>query len=86
MDNGNHGVLHGSSLSEGIAPRHNPGSFFWCLWCDGGSHVVVVHSCKLQGHIKHKWEGYLGNVGQRCKAKNGENPGLPPLRDKFVRA
>ena len=25
--------------------------------------VVVVHSCKLQGHIKHEWEGYLGDVG-----------------------
>ena len=25
--------------------------------------VVVVHSCKLQGHIKHEWESYLGNVG-----------------------
>ena len=23
----------------------------------------VVHSCKLQGHIKYKWEGYLGDVG-----------------------
>ena len=48
--------------------------------------VVVVHSCKLQGHIKHEWEGYLGNVGQRCKAKNGEDPWLPPLCDKSVRA
>ena len=37
MDNGNHGVLHGSSLPEGIAFRHDPGSFFWCLWWDGGS-------------------------------------------------
>ena len=37
MDNGNHGVLHGSSLLEGIALRHDPGSFFWCLWWDGGS-------------------------------------------------
>ena len=36
--------------------------------------------------IKHEWEGYLGDVGQRCKAKNGEDPGLPPLRDKSVRA
>ena len=25
-------------------------------------------------------------MGQRCKAKNGEDPGLPPLRDKSVRA
>ena len=49
-------------------------------------HVVVVHSCKLQGHIKHEWEGYLGDVGQRCKAKSGEDPELPPLRDKSVRA
>ena len=48
--------------------------------------VVVVHSCKLQGHIKHEWEGYLGGVGQRCKAKNGKDPGLPPLREKSVRA
>ena len=48
--------------------------------------VVVVHSCKLQGHIKHEWEGYLDDVGQRCKAKNGEDLGLPPLRDKSVRA
>ena len=24
----------------------------------------MVHSCKLQGHIKHEWEGYLGDVGQ----------------------
>ena len=46
----------------------------------------MVHSCKLQGHIKHEWEGYLGDVGQRCKAKNGEDHGLPPLRDKSVRA
>ena len=38
---------------------------FNCL----SSLVVVVHSCKLQGHIKHEWEGYLGDVGQRCKAK-----------------
>ena len=28
-----------------------------------GTCVVVVHSCKLQGHIKHEWEGYLGDVG-----------------------
>ena len=48
--------------------------------------IVVVHSCKLQGHIKHEWEDYLGDVGQRCKAKNGEDPRLPPLRDKSVRA
>ena len=27
------------------------------------THAVVVHSCKLQGHIKHEWEGYLGDVG-----------------------
>ena len=45
-----------------------------------------LQSCKLQGHIKHEWEGYLGDVGQRCKAKNGEDHGLPPLRDKSVRA
>ena len=25
-------------------------------------------------------------MGQRCKAKNGEDPGLPPLCDKSVRA
>ena len=68
MDNSNHGVLHGPSLPERIGPRHDPGSFFLCLWCDGGC-VVVVHSCKLQGHIKHEWEGYLDDVGQRCKAK-----------------
>ena len=37
MSNGNHIVLHGSSLLEGIAPQHDPGSSFWCLWCDGGS-------------------------------------------------
>ena len=37
IDNGNHGVLHGSSLPEGIAPRHDPRSFFWCLQCYGGS-------------------------------------------------
>ena len=23
-----------------------------------------LQSCKLQGHIKHEWEGYLGDVGQ----------------------
>ena len=28
-----------------------------------GTCVVVVHSCKLQGHIKHELEGYLGDVG-----------------------
>ena len=39
----------------------------------GSTIVVVVHSCKLQGHIKHEWEGYLGDVGQMCKAKNGED-------------
>ena len=31
-----------------------------------GTCVVVVHSCKLQGHIKHEWEGYLGDVGLGC--------------------
>ena len=36
MNNDNHGVLHGSSLPEGIAPRHDLESFFWCLWCDRG--------------------------------------------------
>ena len=37
MDNGHHGVLQGPSFTGGIAPRHGPGSFFWCLWCDEGS-------------------------------------------------
>ena len=36
MNNDNRGVLHGSSLPERIAPRHGPGSFFQCLWWDGG--------------------------------------------------
>ena len=36
MNNDNHGVLHGSSLPEGSAPRHGPRSLFWCLWWDGG--------------------------------------------------
>ena len=48
--------------------------------------VYHYYTCKAKGHIKHEWEGYLGDVGQRCKAKNGEDPGLPPLRDKSVRA
>ena len=47
---------------------------------------LLSYSCKLQGHIKHEWEGYLGDMGQRCKAKNGEDPGLPPFHDKSVRA
>ena len=37
MNNDNRGVLHGSSLPKRIAPRHGPGSFFRCLWWDGGS-------------------------------------------------
>ena len=36
-------------------------SFFIIIFV--GTCVVVVHSCKLQGHIKHEWEGYLGDVG-----------------------
>ena len=37
MDNGHHNVLQGPSLPEKIDPRHNPMSFFQCLWCVGGS-------------------------------------------------
>ena len=43
MNNDNRGVLHGSSLLEKIAPRHSPGSFFWCLWWDGGSQPPPLH-------------------------------------------
>ena len=28
--------------------------------------MLVVHSCKLQGHITHEWEGYLGDEGLGC--------------------
>ena len=43
MNNDNRGVLHGSSLLQKIAPRHSPGSFFWCLWWDGGSQPPPLH-------------------------------------------
>ena len=31
-------------------------------------HVVVVHSCLLQGLIRHEWDASLANVGQNPKA------------------
>ena len=36
MDNGHHGVLQGPSFPEKVSPRHDPRSFFWCLWCVWG--------------------------------------------------
>ena len=38
--------------------------FKYIFWGAKPACVVVVHSCKLQGHIKHEWEGHLGDVGQ----------------------
>ena len=36
MDDDHHSVPHGPSLLERIGLRHDPRSFFWCLWCVGG--------------------------------------------------
>ena len=51
---------------------------------DGASRtcVVVVHSCKLQGHIKHEWEGYLGMWDSVAILARD----IPPLRNKTVMA
>ena len=46
------------------------------------THAVVVHSCKLQGHIKHEWKGYLGDVGLGRYSSTRH----PPLHDKTMRA
>ena len=79
MNNNNLGVLHGSSLPEKIAPRHDPGSFFRCLWWDGGSPPAPFHLPLLPFYSSFlppewgPWGRYLSHqplplvVGSGCK-------------------
>ena len=43
--------------------------------------VVVVHSSKLHGHIKHEWEGYLGDVGLGCYPNMRHTTPLRQIRE-----
>ena len=58
-------------------------------------HVVVVHSCKLQGHIKHEWEGCVvvvhscklqGYIKHEWEGYLGDVGQIPPLCNKTLRA
>ena len=89
-------VLFGKPSPQGFVTTYK-GVGFVPHRLKGYSCVVVVHSCKLQGHIKHEWEGYLGDVGQSHSFVNktmrtwlskvdkttGQTPYLTLLKFKF---